>query len=542
MITVSSRPQGIDWCRQPMPFILNSNRKTVAVAAKASFRLRITNPGFTVNKFITIKYGNVELTMNGVASPTTDSGTQYSSGAVSTAIAYFQRNYFLDRDFVITLSTGTGFNDIVFTAKYDGAEYNADVTTDDTNVTFTSLVTGVTATPNPNFAYLIDVYLQKVNSDTPTDEPYIKLPSIALAPNTGTSELDVACELLPYTKPEPPILGSSSWEDATYLRKQALRYYLRWAEAYGTNFTPQVSERLIGGVTGINANVAIRGGVRKNILPWVYEQGNVNVGGGTANTWAEDKIWLTNYNEPRRVSERQPNWLTILAKGSINDAKVNVRYYDTPTHYNEFFITTLTWPVGRPNDDVLPLRIPVGLSKLLQIAGSPGYPFYRYDVVIYDENDNLLYGPVRFNVEPEHYYERVLIFENSLGGWESLRLIGGKVNFAIVEGEQYTKLNELFADNKHTPETGNYASAFTEEIELNSGPLKSIQEVYWYVEMLISECIYLYNFYDEHNEYFRVTRVPDTFQLMQDDNNHFYINLKVRKAFKDEAFGYLPIY
>jgi hypothetical protein len=546
MITILKRPVAIDWCKMPMPFRLDSDRKYTQSSVISVWRLEVANPGFNDGCFVRVEYGNVEVLFNGTTTPGTDIGTDYlvDLGNAAGAAAYFARNYEINRDFTVGVASVTGFTYIIFTARTAGATFNPTVTTNDPDVTFAQVTTGVDATPNPNFAYLLDLYVQKVNSDNVNTEPFEKLPSIIIAPNQGPSEIDLAPELLPYTQPEPPtpLAGFNAPE---YMRKQALRFRAKWTEIYGQNVEGQVAIDLIGGVPAINANIAVRGGVRKNIYPWVYEQGNVNIGGGTAFTWAVDNIWLTNLAGiiKRRVSKRQFNWLSILATGLVESAEVKIRYYSDATTFTEDTLFTLAWPSGRTTNDVLPLRIPVGLPTALAITGAPVLPFNKYDVRIIDGNDGSpLYPAVTFFVEPEHANERFLFFENSFGGWESVRFIGGRTNFAEVQGELYTRLTDLFNDVKQVPESGNYSTTLTEEMELNSGPLKNMDEVFFLVELLMSETIYFYNYYDDHNDYFRVTRVADSFQLTQDDNHHYFINLKVRKAWQDKAYGYLPIY
>lgn len=551
MISVIKRPYGIDWCRMPMPLRLNSDRKfaTVITPYFATFRFSFPYPGgLTSGKYIRIQYNGITIVFTGTPTPEADSGTQYYADGTNfgSADIYFQRNYYINRDFNVThsINIGASTQTITFTAKAVGTKYKGTIDTDDSIITPQNSIGGTDASPTPNFAYLIDIYLQKTNTDNVNGAAFERLSTIALAPNTSWSEVDLAPEILPYTKPQPPTpypgIGFTTPE---YLRLQALRYKVKITEVYGTEPTPQIGEELIALVPYIDSQIAVRGGVQKNIYPWVYYQGNDNWAHGTACTWHDDKLWLTSLplNILRRVSKRQYNWLTILAKGDIDGAKVKIKYFNDASGNTEFTLFTLDWPNTRTTDDAIPLRIPVGLPVALGIH-APSFEFNKYQILIIDAEDNPLYPPVTFWVEPEHANERFLFFENGLGGWESLRLIGGKVNFGEVTGEMYTRLNDLFNDVKHTPDEGNTGTVLQEEMELNSGPLHTVEELYWFVEMLVSENIYFYNYYNEHADYYRVKRIPDTFQLQQDDNNHFYINFKVRKAWKDSATGFLPIY
>jgi hypothetical protein len=541
-VDLTERPYGYDWCRMPIPIRIDSDKKTTQAAVKSIWRLTVPSPaGFTNGKVLTIVYGDVEITLQSTTTPAADNGNQYLAEDVSGLVGvYFQRNYYINRDFIVSSSSSIGVYSLIFTAINDGAQYNPTILTDDSAITFTQVIAGADATPNPNFAYLVDIYLQKENSDDLNDIPFTKLPTMVLAPNTDESEVDIASEIFPYTNPQPPTpFPGIGFTQPEYMRKQALRYKVKFAEAYGTTPAPQIGQEMISLLPFIDCSIAFRGGVRKDIYDYIY-----NTGDGTAGTWFTERLWLTSLpgGTWRRVSIRQYNWLSILTNSIIDDAIVKIKYYNTSSGSTEYNLFTLAWPAGRTSDDYLPLRIPVGLPTALPIH-APSFAFNKYEIRIVDGNDGTeLYAPVTFYVEPEHTLERTLIFENSLGGWESWRFIGGKVHFAEVTGEVYTKLNDLFNNVKHTPDMGNHNTMLQEEMELNSGPLANLDEVYLLLELLISECVYYHNFFDEHKDYFRVVRIADTFQLHQDDNNHFYISFKVRKAWKDSTHGFLPVF
>lgn len=541
-VDLTARPYGYDWCRMPIPIRINSDKKTTQAAVNSVWRLSVPSAaGFTDNKSLTIVYGDVEINMGSTTTPAADNGNEYlAENATALAASYFQRNYYINRDFIVTSGTLFGVFTVTFTAINDGAQYNPTIITDDSAITFTQVTPGADATPNPNFAYLVDIYLQMVNDDDLNAYPFVKLPTLVIAPNTGESELDIAGEIYPYTQPEPPNqFTGNGFLQPEYMRKQALRYKVKFTEAYGTNPAPQIGQEMISFLSFIDCSIAYRGGVRKDIYDYIY-----NIGSGTVSAWISERLWLTSLpgGTWRRVSPRQYNWLSIITNSIIDDAIVKIRYYNSPSGYTEYDLFTLSWPAGRTSDDYLPLRIPVGLPTTLPIH-APGFAFNKYQIRIVDGNDDTeLYSPVTFYVEPEHALERILIFENSLGGWESWRFIGGKVHFAEVTGEVYTKLNDLFNNVKHTPDMGNHNTLLHEEIELNSGPLANLDEVYLLLELLISECVYYQNYFDEHKDYFRVVRIADTFQLHQDDNAHFYISFKVRKAWKDSVHGFLPVF
>lgn len=528
----------------PMPLVMDSDRKKLQVGTVAVWRIKVTGTTIAVGKYIKINYGDTEVIFNTTTTAGSDIGTDCwvdPGNAVNSGV-YLQRNYFINRDFTVSSFVFLGNTYFQFTANYPGAAYNATVVSDDSNISFISNTVGVDATPNPNFAYLVDIYVQKINADDATTEPYEKIQTITLAPNTDTSEVDLAPELLPYTQPAPPTpYPGTGFSQPEYMRSQALRYRVIYSEVYGTTPVPQIADDVYAGVAFIDANIAIRGGIRKNLQAYIFDE-SVGISTGTALMFDNEKLWLTSFSRAfmRRVSPRQYQWLTILATGALDGAVVKVKYFNSATGGTEYNLFTISWPTDRTSADAVQLRIPVGLPTILPIH-SPSFAFNKYEIRIADPDDGTdIYPAVAFYVEPEHIYERFLIFENSLGGWESWRFIGGRVNFAEVTGEVYTKLNDLFNDYKHTPETGNHSTLLQEEMELNSGPLKSIDEVYWLVELLISECIYFHNYFNQHNDYYRITRVPGTFQLHQDDNNHYYINLKVRKAWQDTTYGFIP--
>ena len=123
-IVVNQAPADIAFSRNPIVYDLQAN-DVVETAGVAAINTISFTSGVAATTVISVRYNGQEVRFVGAAVPDA-SGNQIplsaspDSSYVASLIPYFQNNYYLDPDFVVT-SSGTN---LILTAKKKGTAYN----------------------------------------------------------------------------------------------------------------------------------------------------------------------------------------------------------------------------------------------------------------------------------------------------------------------------------------------------------------------------------------------------------------------------------
>lgn len=175
----------------------------------------------TAGFIFAIKYGSKAVNMLAATTPD-DSGLQFLAGAsAADLIPYFQANYDLNNDFVITSS---GSN-LVFTAKNKGYGFNF-------NGVGSNITAGIPQTIKPNYTVLFKLYLENATY-TGFDLIYTANLNI-IAGTPGYVEAPIGERLhsaitrtLREEYPDQPAEGM------LLCKKSCRKYYFQYAESYG---------------------------------------------------------------------------------------------------------------------------------------------------------------------------------------------------------------------------------------------------------------------------------------------------------------------
>jgi len=232
MITITG-PKKIGLSKNPLPVKLQSNayQASAGSAASAIVHFNAVDLGDSVN--LTWAAGDVTFTI--VSSPD-DSGEQLPTGVLSAAyvttlLPYFNRNYYLNRDYIISQVVDTDgvtlLPAVQLLAKATGINYNI-VPVDSGNLTVTT-TDGTDTVTKPGFGQLLEVWLSG-STDTKIWSETLNLDY----PYTGLTSKDISNILHPALDYDIPDL-STVWQPCT---KSWAAYYLKYAEVYGD--TPKV--------------------------------------------------------------------------------------------------------------------------------------------------------------------------------------------------------------------------------------------------------------------------------------------------------------
>lgn len=535
MLYLDVSPNAIHFSKNRVYAVLSSNKLPVSPAIAAVYKIEL-QPGtwFTDGATIKFKWGigdeAVEFTMFGTSLPGLDNAYYYLTTAfVSEATAYadatphFNANYYLNRDWIIVASP----TEITFTARNKGSAYNLDWTTTDANVILSQVTAGADAFTPENYTVLADVYIQENYDPVLNANPYTRVKSIQHRPSeNNTVEFDFKELLHPYLGTAQPVLG----ETPTLCHQINKRWFIRFTEHYGTIPVGQKVIRVPNSPTGFFR--VIKGGLshRDERAALGYYSDVI------AAYFQNEGQLLTWRNFARYVTPNQPEWLYLL-HGPASAAEVYVKckvYYTDGTDLTYTAHAVLT---GEFNNNVW--RYPVGYNQIDVGGQDPSKEVARYDVWIENDQGTQLAGLIRFYLEIPHHYERYLVYENSLGGYDTLRIYGGHKGGVKVESGQFEKMVPYNFSADSYEAVGNYNTQYSEEFDASTGALKSESELKQLTELLISEHVFIYDPLANTITTTPIALVRDSFSLVEDDNTAYALNFKYRNAFNESQFSKL---
>lgn len=232
MITITG-PKFIGLSKNPLPVTLQSTDYLASAGSVASAVISFGSVvlGDSIN--IIWSAGNITFTM---ATTPDDSGEQLPFGTVSVAyvttlIPWLNRNFYLNRDYIISQAVDGGgalLPAILLTAKAVGINYNiTQVTTGNITLAATN---GANKTIKTGFGHLLQVWIKGSASDSLVYESTLGLDY----PYTGASSKDLSDTLNTQLDFDIPDIGQF-WQPCS---KSFAEYYLKYAQVTGD--TPKV--------------------------------------------------------------------------------------------------------------------------------------------------------------------------------------------------------------------------------------------------------------------------------------------------------------
>lgn len=356
------------------------------------------------NRSITLKYGSVSVdfrTMNPLL-PITGANLPTGFGDLAHAQAmlpYFQANFYLNRDFIISVPNDSTRPRVVFTAKKVGAPYNI-VPAVLTNILIINVTIGAEALRKKNMALALECEIYDSAADV-----WSKVYSERIPYRSTQLKINIAEILDGELMPDFPAQWSGivPWKHTKSLRK----YRLSAAEGYGDSFALQPAETFPECFVQFGGTGFVRG---LSLTPALWVQGA---------TAADDKF-LQNGEFMRTLQLDEPAWLSFLnTRADIASLVIQIRI-----EYADDSIVTITKTPGIALAANECVSIPVWVTALeLQLVDDT--KAIRSYYVRLKSGSNFVSREVRYVLDYAYReHKQYFVFLNSVGGWDSFMAYG----------------------------------------------------------------------------------------------------------------------
>lgn len=488
---------------------LQSNNRYTAAGTYASLVMTFSGQDTTAGHLFTISWANEQITFTLAASPDT-SGNQLpvGSGLISTdtwisqLALWLARNYYIRRDFEIT--TDLGADTLTLTARERGTEYDITVETETlANVTIVAVgAVDPVARENYELVCLTDLF-------NGTD--YDLLNEDRITPDTdGYATFDIHdlfhTELeAEHTWPEVP-------ETYYALRENHIKkYLLHYAELYAG------SVGIIDPYASLTAAYAILGAFDYKMVAALNEQEYTLLDYITTY-----KSFLTWQPTTKTISQDQPEKLYFLVFNDISAIEIHIKAYFTDgTDSGDQQLAT----IGSVSQYQV-YEIMIGYNQIDWDKISEK-DIEKYEIWLEDNAGNVQSQVRTYILETKSYRnERIFLFRNSFGAFDTLRATGRKTQQNEYERMILEKNDENFSLQQQ------YQVLERSVFTLNTGWL-TLSERNWLRELLLSEEVY-----EIMGDYKFPVIITDEKREFRDDDNYLYsLEINYKFAFKDPVFS-----
>lgn len=353
--------------------------------------------------------------INGAASMTAkdtpdDSGLQFPSGDgsntyVTSLLPWFEGNYFLSRDYVITTDFGGANPRLIFTAIKNGPDF--DFT--DTDAGAAGVVTpGVTDEPIENFMHHLELFIAKADGSA-FDQCFSA--NIPLDyPITGNTTADIHEALHAYLSSDVPELSAAYAVCLNSIRQ----YFFRFAQFFGA--TPFIHKLFISD-TYLIAKGGL--GVKANSLRTMVRELCPVVGDATKNRFLRQG----SVNKP--VSTEQPEWLTWInfnSAGKTISLEVVITNDDATTF-------TFNAAAALAVDGYQKIQFQTGYTQLNVAGRQTGKNPVYYTIRVKEDSAGYLSTTYTYVIDYTYRpWRRYFVYENSYGAFQTLAAVGKGIN------------------------------------------------------------------------------------------------------------------
>jgi hypothetical protein len=297
---------------------------------------------------------------------------------------------------------------------------------------------------------------------------------------------------------------------------QKVNYNILKGKFYGAEYFG--SPPVVGMMDEIEDFVVINGGISTALG---FDAGNFRL-------MNAPQKFLTWHPRIKMINRSQPEILHYLVyRDDITSLQVKVRitYTDqTDITIDKYTIDTDQWDL---------IRIPVGYDALQLAIVDPSKAISEYDVWLEDTA-----GPVSeertYEVDFDfHPWERLWIYENSLGMPEVFRTIG-KTSYANTFRNETAKRALVYNTNQNTPRF--FSNQITRRIseEISTGFLRDLDTARYMVDFLITRGT-LYEVKTDSLIPFQLT-ASGTYPENTDGEYNYFLRFTVAGAFEDESY------
>lgn len=416
-----------------------------------------------------------------VATTADDSGNQMTNAG--TLIQWrknfrdaFNTNFDMSAAFIAAV-VGT---DVVITARDYGDDFNLSFT-NDTSDASTQTTSGVDRAFNPNYGMGVEVWVE----DEKWSENFVPVATKIGVPNEDQEIIvDIREIVAPYVNKSIDYFGV--YDGVINLAPNICkRFYIRYYEQYGSS----PDEKIVTTETDI---YFVLKGARRHAEHFMAADSFYNM-------VSIKQQWLT-WKKSREVTVNEPQMLTWFNYNERAEPspgvferyryRMNLYFSDGTSQLNVVAITDDDSQKG----DVL--VFPAGFTELGIADVDPSKTVVRYELYLYGETTGVLTETISFKVVDDVYHERYVLFENSMGAFETQRTTG--VHEFSAEVTQDTvriayDVSKFETTNKIEPTYFQKNSYYKEVNVGRTGPIGSRRNMLQLVELMNSRSRFMYD-------------------------------------------------
>jgi hypothetical protein len=532
-ITVTESPSTYSLAKTEVKIGLQTDDLFISTGTKALFVIRWTDGFFPVqNETMTVTFGSTELDFIFKDTPD-DSGLQLQSGVGSPSNYGLLLTQSLKRNFTLL----ENFN---ISAAYDGSDI--DITLESiekiefgtftltgtvTGLTFATQTDGSTPEKNSNFRILLDVYKE---ATLYSQELELIQQLSGIPDSNGDVDFDLSPALQNIVSTPFPNIGTTILSTApmsnyiTEVDGALKRFHLRYCEQYG--LTP--ASKVFLGWPGDDE-------VTQDLYAFCLNAGINNVDRPTFNSSFETNYlstvgrkFLTRRTLTNVLATKQTKLIFdgLSHTDTVFKAAIYLYYTDGTNSYHVLGKYTKASSVNRI------MRFHLGYNDLqldtLKDAGKTVSYYYAY--ILDNGGSNQLFERITVYVIPNKKFEKYFLFENSLGGIDTLYTFGVfdfKLNFQ----------NQLTQNYSVDPSNGIYNGEFSETsnrtqevFELNTG-FVSKDYLNYLKDFMYSKKKYLV----DGSKLVKVNIPNQSIKLYNDREQAFGLNIDLQKSWFEKT-------
>jgi len=344
-----------------------------------------------------------------------------------------------------------------------------------------------TNTSEPNFAYLVDIYINGSGTKT------VRL-RIPVRPSDSKGKVDIHRVLESALTSD---VGSPTGTDGTYdASNSSLSYIVKFGEEYGTTVVQYPDLTVDSSRKAFNASLEKRPFINWDVTE--YEMDGIT------------KKFLTNMPDNHKVSIDSHGWLYYLDDPAIT--YFNVNGYDSSGNF--LYATQIDATAATSDIQFVPSS-PASLNNIDNANITVGsQPIINSNIASYNIQARGvgLYSETRTFVLEESckYNTNTLIFQNNLGAFDSFTFYLGDMSMTDIERKDMkvnvdTVVGNDIVYSMNEREKVTYYTKKSETIKLMSDWI-SEEESNWLLELMSSPEIYL----QEGNELTAVAKIKAT--------------------------------
>ncbi len=473
-LTLITEPDHLNLSDNTIKVAVETDNYLINAGTNCQFKLVVTGGSSTPGEKLSFLFDGIFVEMESATVPD-DSGLQFPLIGVMTDAQYtdalriaFNKNYLLNLYYTIHIFT----NEVYFTSKaenkYKATNFNALFSSDIPDIAKTVVTAGTDNTYEPNFFIGFDIYVETVRNSG----NYTKLPTIYSVPGTDQIAYTNIHERLQSFVQNEFLPDITSYEICS---ENSKRFYFKYFEFYGETPTAKL-------VYTSDTYFVLKGGLR-------HIGYNRDEYDSFWDFYEDTKIFLT-WKKLRHVDVAEKQWLywfnnyTRLAVGmGFERIRLKARLHFTD---NTTQTVTQIQDTTSVNDDLV--CFPAGFTQLDLVNVDITKTIRKYELWLEAELGTIITEEISFIVEEEDYLNKYFLYENCLGGFETLRTTGrhefgiesykDEARMAIpLEAERSTLNREIHQLNKR----------YRMDNKGRTGGIATLSEMIVLIEFLISE-------------------------------------------------------